>query len=239
MTFSRVTLATVVACLVLLPACGPQYKRSQLPQLNETSVSQKTKNNITVSAHHLDRSEIQHTFGVRGRKLGYYGLCPIQLSIKNESKDSVIFDPEKVTIPYANHADVAYCLQNRTVLTTASLLGIGLLATGAVYLCTLPFVVWYHLTGFGVVMYAGLGAATGILLLTPTIAVYYAKKAHAQNHIIYKDIKDAAVSHTRIIPAGQELDVILFTKKENCTKDFAVSLINEANQEVTTFNIAH
>lgn len=237
MIFARFFSATLVA-LLLLPACGPHYKRNKVPPLTQTSCAPVIKNDIEISAHHMNRTEIQQTFGSRGRKLGYYGLCPIQLSIKNNGTESVLFDPAQVSIPYADHADVAYCLQNRTALTTTSLLGIGLLATGAVYLATLPFVVWYQITGFGTLMYVGFGAATGLLVLTPTISIYYAKQAQYANRMIAQDIKDVAVSHARSIPAGQELEVILFTKKENCKKDFTVSLINEANQEVTTFNIA-
>lgn len=238
MNFTRFTVATIVASLFLLPACGPQYQKPQLQSFDNAHAYQ-TKNDISVAAHHMTRTDIQHTFGTRGRKLGYYGLCPIQLSIKNESTDALIFDPAQCTIEYANHADVAACLQNRTVFTTASLLGIGLLATGAIYICTLPFVIWYHLTGIGTLMYVGFGAATGMLILTPTIAVYYAKQAHAQNKVIAQDTKDLAVTHTRIIPAGQELDVILFARKENCKKDFDISLINEATQEKTIFNITY
>lgn len=228
----------LIAALLVLPACGPQYKKPQLKDVASVDTYQ-TQNGISVNAQHLTRAQIHQTFGIRGRKLGYYGLCPIALSIKNESADSIIFDPANVSIAYADHAQVAACLQNRTVFTTASLLGLGLLATGAVYLCTLPFVIWYQITGMGTLMYLGLGAATGMLVLTPTACVYYAKKAHAQNKIIETDMHDIAACHTRTITSGQELDVILFAKKENCSKDFSVSLINEATQEPTLFNITH
>lgn len=88
-------------------------------------------------------------------------------------------------------------------------------------------------------MYVGFGAATGILILTPTIAVYYAKQARSANHTIDKDIKDVAVTHTRKIAPGQELNVILFTKKENCSDDFQITLINEATQESMAFDITY
>lgn len=233
-------LATIICALVLLPACGPRYQRAPLPPVTQTTTAHgQTKNDITVNAQHMSRAQIHHTFGSRGRKLGYYGLCPIQLHIQNNSDAALIFDPTKTTIEYANHADVAYCLQNRTAFTTSALIGLGLLATGAVYICTLPFVIWYQLTGLSTLMYAGFGAATGMLILTPTVAVYYAKKASTANRAIERDIKNVAVTQTRIIPAGQELDVILFTKKENCKKDFAITLINETTQEPTIFNVTH
>ncbi|GMU18839.1 MAG: hypothetical protein AMXMBFR12_00310 [Candidatus Babeliales bacterium] len=240
MLFTRISLATSVTCLLLLPACGPHYHRNQLPQITKTSVSHETKNNVTISAHHMNRADIQQTFGTRGRKLGYYGLCPIQLSIKNNSTDTFIFDPMHTTLPAVNHADVVYCLQNHTTRNTAGLVGLGLLATGAICIYTLPFALWYYATGIITAgLYIGLGTATGTLLLTPPVAVYYAKQAHRANRRIYHNIKEVAVTHTRAIAPGQELDVILFTKKENCKKDFSLSLINEATQEVTRFNFIH
>lgn len=127
----------LISLALLLPACGPQYKQVQLKAINNATVYQ-TKNNVTVSAQHMNRTEITKVFGVRGRKLGYHGLCPIQLTIQNNGAETLIFDPEKTTIDYANHADVAACLKNRTVFTAGSLITLGLLATSAVYLCTLP-----------------------------------------------------------------------------------------------------
>jgi hypothetical protein len=237
MHFIRTAIAPIVASLFLLPACGPQHKKAQLKAL-DTAKAYQTKNNITVNAQHLSRAQIHDTFGSRGRKLGYYSLCPIQLHIQNKSDAVVIFDPTKTTIEYANHADVAYCLQNNTVRNTTGLVGLGLLATGAICLYTLPFALWYYATGITTtLLYVGCGAATGMLILTPTVAVYYAKKASTANRATERDIKEVAVTHTRTIPAGQELDVILFTKKENCKKDFAITLINEATQEPTVFNI--
>lgn len=240
MLFARITLATIVTCLLLLPACGPHYQRTQLPQVTKTSVAPDTKNNVLVTAHHMNRSQIQATFGTNGRKLGYYGLCPIQLSIKNNSPDTFIFDPTCTTLPHANHADVAYCLQNHTARNTAGLVGLGLLATGAICMYTLPFALWYYATGITTAgLYIGLSAATGTLLLTPPVAVYYAKQARKANRGIYHDIKKVAVTHARTIAPGQELNVILFTKKENCKMNFEVRLINEATKQITIFNITH
>lgn len=239
MKFARITSATIVACILLLPACIPQYQKAQLQTFNNATAYQ-TKNDITINAQHMSRAQIHHTFGTRGRKLGYYGLCPIQLSIKNNSNNALIFDPTKTTLEYANHADVAYCLQNHTVRNTAGLVGLGLLATGVICIYTLPFALWYYVTGITTtLMYVGFGAATGMLILTPTVAVYYAKQARSANRAIERDIKDVAATYTRTIPAGQELDVILFTKKENCKKDFAITVINEATQEPIIFNITY
>lgn len=240
MLFTRISLATIVTCLLLLPACGPHYQGNQFPQIAKTSVLQETKNNVTISAHHMNRADIQQAFGTRGRKLGYYRLCPIHLSIKNNSTDTFIFDPTCTTLPHVNHADVAYCLQNHTARNTAGLVGLGLLATGTICLYTLPFALWYYVTGITTVgLYIGLGTATGTLLLTPPVAVYYAKQVHHANRRIYHNIKEVAVTHTRAIAPGQELDVILFTKKENCKMNFEVRLINEATKQITIFNITH
>lgn len=231
----KLKLAPTISALLLLPACGPQYQKAQLQPV---VAGAQTQNNIIVSAQHMNRNTIHKTFGTRGRKLGYYGLCPIQLSIKNKSTDNVLFDPALTTIKYANHADVAYCLQNRTVFTTASLVGLGLLATGIATLYTLPFLAFYLVAGTATpFLYIGAGTVAGLLVLTPTVSVYYAKQAHTANREISGDIKNVAVTHTRIIPAGQELDVILFTKKENCHNNFDISLINEATQEQTTIRI--
>lgn len=230
----------LLAAVFLFPACGPQYQKTQLKSLDNARIYQKTQNNITVAAHHMNRTDIQQTFGTRGRKLGYYGLCPIQLSIKNESNDSFCFDPTLTTIEYANHADVAACLQNRTVGTTTALVGVGLLATGIAFLHTLPFLAWYLVTGVATsFMYVGLGTTAGLLILTPTVSVYYAQEARVANQAISQDMKEIAATHTRTIPSGQELNVILFTKKENCKKDFSISLINEATQEKIVFNLTH
>ena len=93
------------------------------------------------------------------------------------------------------HADVAYCLQNHTVRNSAGLIGLGLLATGAVCIYTLPFALWFYVTGITTsLLYVGAGTAAGILVLTPTVAVYYAKQASSQNQLIAKDIKDIAVT---------------------------------------------
>lgn len=241
MHYIRTTTATLVASLILLPACGSRYQRAPLPPVTQPSTAYgQTKNAITVNAQHLSRTQIHQTFGSRGRKLGYYGLCAIHLHIKNNSDAALIFDPAQATIEYANHADVAYCLQNHMVRNTAGLVGLGLLATGIICLHTLPFALWFYVTGISTTaLYVGLSTATGMLILTPTIAIYYAKQASTANRAIERDIKNVAVTHTRTIPAGQELDVILFTKKENCKKDFAITLINEATQESTVFNITH
>lgn len=233
-------LALLIGTLLVLPACGPHYQRTQLPSVNEISYSPKVKNDITVAVHHMTRAEIHQTFGTRGRKLGYYGLCPIQLFIKNNTHNAVIFDPSKITLDYANHADVAYCLQNQTSRNTAGLVGLGLLATGIAFIYTLPFAAWYLITGITTAgLYVGLSTTTGMLVLTPTVAVYYAKKSQINNCTVAQDIKNIAVTHERIIAPGQELDVILFTKKENCKKEFQISLVNEATQESTTFNITY
>lgn len=232
-------LIVSLGIVLLLPACIWQYKRNQLPKIQEAQ-SHMINENVSVTAHHMNRAEIHQTFGTRGRKLGYYSLCPIQLNIKNNGNSPLIFDPAKTTIEYANHADVAYCLQSHTIRNTAGLVGLGLLATGALCIYTLPFALWFYVTGItSTLLYVGAGAAAGILVLTPTVAVYYAKQANAQNQLIAQDIKDIAVTHTCIIPPAQQLDVILFTKKENCKKDFAITLINEATQEPTVFNITH
>ena len=91
----------VIASLVLLPACGPQYQKAQLKTFHNAT-AYETKQGITVSAHHMTRSEIHQTFGTRGRKLGYHGLCPIQLSINNNSEANMIFDPAQITLKYAH-----------------------------------------------------------------------------------------------------------------------------------------
>lgn len=239
MIFNRFSSATIVASLLLLPACGPQHGNLQREPINAVR-TQHTQNDISASAYHMNRADIHQTFGTRGRKLGYYGLCPIQLHIKNNSNTAYIFDPTKTTIEYADHATVANCLKNNTVRDTTIIATLGLAATGIACLYTLPFALWFYITGIGTAsLYIGLSSVTGMLIVTPAASIYYAKQAYRANQEITHSMKNMAVTHTRIIPTGQELEVVLFTKKENCKKDFSLSLINEATQEVTQFNFIH
>lgn len=235
----KLILATSISLLLLLPACGAFKKRSQLPQSNQSN-EYAIKNNVALTAHHLTRAEINQTFGTRGRKLGYYGLCPIEVFIKNNGTDTLVFDPANTTLEYANHEHVAYCLQNYTVRNTVCLASIGLLATSIACIYTLPFAAWFYITGIGTAgLYIGASTATGMLILTPTVAVYYAKNSYGQNRRISQDIKQIAPTQTQSIEPGQELQVILFTKKKNCKKDFTVTLINEATQESINFDVIH
>lgn len=237
----KLILATSISMLLLLPACGPRYQQAPLSSDSFTTTAYgQTKRQITVNAQHMSRTQIHNTFGARGRKLGYYSLCPIQLSIKNESPNTLIFDPANTTIEYACNKQVAYCLQNHTVRNTACLIGLGLAATSIICLHTLPFALWFYVTGIGTTsLYVGLSTATGMLILTPTVAVYYAKNSRTQNKQIAHDITQIAATQTQMIEPGHELNVILFTKKENCKKDFTITLINEATQESINFDAIH
>jgi hypothetical protein len=236
----KLILATSISALLLLPACVQHYQRAPLSSDSFTTAQSLTKHQITVNAQHMSRTQIHNTFGTRGRKLGYYSLCPIQLSIKNESPNTLIFDPANTSIEYACHEHVAYCLQNHTVRNTACLIGLGLAATSIICLHTLPFALWFYVTGIGTTsLYVGLSTATGMLILTPTVAVYYAKNSHTQNERIAHDITQIAATQAQMIEPGHKLDVILFTKKENCKKDFTITLINKATQEPTIINVNH
>ncbi len=189
-------------------------------------------NAITVSAHHMTRPEIQELFGTRGRKLGYYGLCPIQLTIENNSADVIIFDPEKTTVAFADHQRVAACLQYHTVLAGAGIIVLGLVAAGTIITFTLSSILWFYLTGIvGTTMSVGLAATGGMLILTPTTAVYYVDYARSANAQIAQKAASLVADHAYRIPAGQKVEAILFVNKSECKKEFEVTLVNEATQE--------
>ena len=236
MQFLRTTTATIVACLLLLPACGPQYKKAQLKPLDTKTASyQETKNGITLNAKVLCPQETRTVFGSKGRYLEKSGIIPVQISIANNSSETLQFDPTKINAPFADSKKVASALSSNPSRT----------ASGIVVVGTFAFLLTGLFGGVAILAYAFSGGtsqiicllfllpAAGTLILTPTYSVYYYKKINSSNTAVQRDIK--SMLHAVSIAPNQTLDTVLFLDKAQFNGTLSLSL--NAPLSSTTFTI--
>jgi hypothetical protein len=233
MKFLRTITATIVACLFLLPACVPQYKKAQLKPL-DTKAAQyhETKNGITLNAKVLSPKESAHLLGSQGKNLHTSGITPIQLSIINNSIEIVQFDPTKINAPFAESKNVASVLSQNAGKSIGGILALGGLFTIFTGLGGLVAVGMYGFTGHAIYL-LGLLPVTGVLITTSTTSVYYYKKIESLNVALTHDIK--AMSQAVSIASGNTLDTVLFLDKTQFNGTFSVSL--NAPFSSTTFTI--
>jgi hypothetical protein len=239
MNYSRITAACIAASILLLPACGPQYKPRALKPLSQKTVQyEETKNDITVRANPIPKAELNEIFGGQGANLAHAPIVPIQISIQNNSNNTLTFDPRKSTIAFADHQLVASYLQHSTFLKGSSIIVLGLIAAGAVYTFTFPFMVaWAFFGSYFYLMATGMAAMTGILVLTPAVSIFYVKKAAVTNHKIEHDVKSKTISEITNIGPNEELDAILFADKKSFKNNFEITLENEETREEIPFTV--
>lgn len=233
MKFLRTTTATIVACLLLLPACGPQYQKAQLKPLDtKTSSYQETKNGITLNAKVLCPQESKTVFGSKGRYLEKSGIIPVQISIVNNSGETISFEPTKANAPFAASKKVFSILNSNAKGSVGAILALGGLLTLFTGIGGLAAFGLYAFTGHAIYL-LGLLPVTGALITTSTTSVYYYKKIETSNVALARDIK--AMSQAISIAPGKTLDTVLFLDKAQFNGTLSVPL--NASLSSTTFNI--
>ena len=233
MKFLHTTTATIVACLFLLPACGPQYKKAQLKSLDtKTACYQETKNGITLSANTLNTKELGVVFGSKGRYLEKSGIIPVQISIANNSSETLQFDPTKINAPFAASKKVASVLSSNASRTASGIIVAGAFAFLLTGLAGALCGALYAITGQAL-WTLGFIPAASVLIITPTSSVYYYNKISSSNVALAHDIK--TMSQAISIAPNQTLDTVLFLDKAQFNGTFFIPL--NAPLSSTTFNI--
>jgi outer membrane lipoprotein-sorting protein len=239
MNYSRITAACIAASILLLPACGPQYKpRALKPLSQKTAQFEETKNDITVRAQKMARHQSKELFGPSAGHFEKTNICPIQLTIKNDSEARILYDPAQTNLKFADNKSVASCLQYYPATIGSLIVVLGLCGIAAASLFAFPFVFMSAYAGY-LMPIAGAGLATiaGILILTPSTSIYYAKTGAIANQEIVHDINSKTITAARTIKPHEELNAILFADKKSFTNTFEIIFENETNKEKIPFTI--
>jgi hypothetical protein len=236
----HVPLGALCAAILLLPACGPQYQNKALiPMRENTAQYQETKNQVTVYAKRLNRSEANALFDGRGKYLfsTHNPIYPIQITVVNKSADEISFDPTKITLKFANPKNVANRLQYQTVFNTVGIIAAGIL--GFVILAPLTMIACLSGSATaGIAILGGKAALAGLLVITPTASIYYGNAWSKANQRITTDLncKTARKSDTSIatIKPEEELSCILFADGKSFNPQFDVTI--QKNNHAIIFN---
>lgn len=112
---------------------------------------------------------------------------------------------------------------------------VGALIVGSI--ASIPIIL-YLFSGFGgIAAITGVAAIAGVLILTPTSAIYYANNSNKANQEMKSDIQSKTIEDLSHIKAHGQLNAILFADKETFQNKFTLKLVDSNTQIATDFTI--
>lgn len=235
----------IASLLVLVPACGPRYKKRNLHPLTSVNADyQETKNELTVRAKSLTSQETNVLFNGRGTDLfneSKNQIHAIQLSCLNQSDKVYTVDKKSIGIPLVEieklYKKMAW--SPGAQVTAAALggcaLAIGITAGNAYLLSTGVF-----FTMPLVASVAGLTAMFvpySLLFGVPYICYSLAKNGRAANHALEKDLARKTVGDCLVISPKEQKDWLIFVNHVDFNPSFLVTFSNLLNKELITFDV--
>lgn len=123
-----ITLPILVATLLILPACGPQYQVKQLKHLSaDSALFEQTKDNVLIRVHPLDTFEENALFDGRGYYLAKNrpAYQAIQITIFNKTDHTYIIAPELIDLKLVPADAIIEAIQFNTTARAIIPLAIG------------------------------------------------------------------------------------------------------------------
>lgn len=225
--------------LIVVSGCGPRVKHSSLIKLsNKNSNYVSTKNNVTVRAKKLSQHSIKNLFGSTAAKIASQPIDVVQVCIDNYLDYPVFLLADHVGVNLLSDAYIkSLCHQDLShYLVKDFLTGIAL--AGAVAVCSCgPLIV--GLVPLGAYCAIAGGSCAGLVALSVPVVSYKTRKPNVQtvNHAIDQAIARTMLIDRIAIPAGVSHDCLLFIARKNYKSKFAITLIDQDNKEIQTFNI--
>lgn len=144
MRFAHVTLATIVASLLVLPGCGPRQKNISVkkPSTQKTIMFEETKDGITLSLKEVNAATLDSIAIDSKARLQKNGILPIELTVTNNTTSRITFSPLPKNIPFAAPHKIKSALHTRAYYLVPAVLATTLVLTA--------------ITGVCAVLYAGL-----------------------------------------------------------------------------------
>lgn len=231
--------ALSIMVLITITGCGPRIKQSSLIKLsNKNAEYVSTKNNVTIRAKKLPKPAIKNLFGVTGTKIAAHPIEVVHLCIGNYLDYPVCLTSDQVGVKLLADTYIkSLCYEDLTrYLVKDFFTGIGIAAALAVCSCG-PLLVGVVPAGVYCAI-AGGSLAGGIAISSPVVSYKTRKaKVEAVNSAIDSAIHKAMLIDSTMVLSGTVQDCLLFIAKKNYKSKFAITLTDQHNKEIQTFNI--
>ncbi|MFZ5953756.1 MAG: hypothetical protein ACOYT8_01505 [Candidatus Dependentiae bacterium] len=234
----------IASLLVLVPACGPRYKKRSLQPLNTAnSHFEATNNDITMRARVLTAQEALHTFNGRGKKL-FTGKKPahvIQIACANNSSEVCQINDADIQLKSISKEELFDELRFSGLQRALSIgLGGGL---GLVGLSSLERLNYFALTSlnspwifWSSVVVLGTTISAGVLAI-PALTVKHAIESKYYNKKIKHDITSKLGDELQLIDPHLQKDWLLVVKHKNFKPSFLIKVTDRYNNELTSFEV--
>lgn len=235
----------VASMLVLVPACGPRYRKKNLKPLTSINADyQETKNDVTLRAKALSASELVTLFNGRGNDIFEHSkkqIHAVQLSCLNQSDTVYTVDKKSIGIPLIEiekiYKKMAWspAAQVTGVALGGFGLGIGITAANAYLLSTGVF-----FTMPLVASIAGLTAALvpySFLLGIPYVCYSLAKNGRSANDALEKDLSKKMIGDCLVISPKEQKDWLIFINQNDFSPSFLLTCSSLHSNELVTFNV--
>lgn len=204
-------IALVLALPILLASCA-NHKSEPLQPLSFNL--EAPLESVYTSCKAYDKKESIRYLGKNVLSRGYQ---PVQISIRNNSKDTYYLPIGGISLPLEDPYKVAGSMHYSTATRTVAFTGAGYVGANLV---ALP----------GIVLLGPIGMipVLATLIATPVIAGVNSSNA---NHAIDRDIEKKGAKDTFILP-HTTANMVLFVSEDQFKEDFSVTLNNTVTGEV-------
>lgn len=246
----------IASLLVLVPACGPRYKKISLQPLDSfNSHFEATNNDITMRARVLTAQEALHTFNGRGKKL-FTGKKPahvIQIACANNSSEVCQINDADIQLKSISKEELFDELRFFTTIR-ALLTGLGggigvvcLAYPAAMGLITLQMAEGANMFAVPtlnspslplcVMTYGLAGITIAGILAVPILCVNQIIKSKKANEQLKNDITQKLNSESILIDPHLQKDWLLVVKHKNFKPSFLIKVTDRYNNHLTSFEV--
>lgn len=230
-------LLTVLFIVVLLPSCGRRgYSTTNLkPVYKRSAHYQEKQSDVKIRVKKLNHAQTNKLFNGRGKRLKKTGIVPLQITVKNYSKQQLYLDKSGIDLPMVDCSLVAQKLFSSTTKKVAALTVVGLTCAALSFAgsCVCGLVGAMSGIPFFIAASYGTGVLSGVFLMgTPVVTYINAKDSQASNRAITHDINQKTVINSLSIGSNQEKTWLIFVKEKDLENQFNLTFKNECSKEV-------
>lgn len=193
------------------------------------------ENDVLMMVKTLNQNDCAKLFGEKADALtaGNNGLCPIRISLSNNSKHDVKINKKSIKIPLASSSEVRdklcpeyseKCTWGICLITLGPIVGI----IAAVTIVLIPIFA-LGIASVGGVFIACCGAAflAGSLMITPICAGIYELSDISRLDTVQQEVK-TKINYEAILKPGESKEMLIFVKKRKFKNKFVITAKQEA-----------
>ena len=235
--------------LLIFPACGPRYKKTNLkPLTTQTATYEQVKNNICVRAKKLSKKETNELFDKRGhylfKKRGIfpakeYAYHPVQFTIHNESNHQLSLSPEDIDL---KQQDIGKIVKRLKFDPLWAFIKPVFISTAAFSATLSAAALTLILTGNPELILLLVGDASSFLMtatnsIGAVIGIKDAYQASNCNTLIKEDVLEKTLTRETSIAPHDDLNKVIFVEENNLKNQFAMAIHNNNTHQKTNFDV--